>query len=381
MGSRSKVAMLVMALGLAVTASVGSARAATDPTLVTGTVSGTGSDGGGGQKQRGGTGGAEIDVFLDPAEGGGMATGDTATFTLVSSTTTDNTGAYTLTAPISSAVTAAANANGGFVNFVEVETSPSGANMSTTFFAAQLVNGSSWAVGNAASADLTVPDSSFTNSVVAPTGVIPNNGCHFPPQTTVLSTTNVQTTVGEVHTAGDMTNDFQYGRDGHAETNIGVGFSTDNVNFSASGTNYRSDTASANWPTVGAQVGQRATSSFRYQRLKVYYPCQAVTHYFKKSVQWNGGTAWGTDNHNLDNSCQGSGNTVSFLPGSGFTKIQGSGVTWSIGATFFGFNATTQQGWGTDNHSVWQFGRNNTHYYLCGNNNTPVTAQRVYAGL
>jgi hypothetical protein len=36
---------------------------------------------------------------------------------------------------------------------------------------------------------------------------------------------------------------------------------------------------------------------------------------------------------------------------------------------------------GTDNESVWQFGNNFANYYLGGNNNTPVNAQRVYAGL
>ncbi len=90
---------------------------------------------------------------------------------------------------------------------------------------------------------------------------------------------------------------------------------------------------------------------------------------------------WGANIHYLDGHCSGSGHSAAWLAGTIFTKDKRKGVKWAVGATVFGTGLTTQQAWSSNNTSQWHFGRHYRRYYLCGSNDYPITAQRVFAGL
>jgi hypothetical protein len=312
--------------------------------------------------------------------------------TQAGATTTDANGNYAVTVIDSPALQAQAAANGGYNNFDMTVSSPT--YTATSSFSATFTN-SAWVPGDAPTAQTSIrlkagePGvthtaktslQSYKRAFGIASGLTPNvSACGQ--WTTVLATAyGVWTTVGEVHTANDARETFTYGQT--ADSNIDVGYSTDNSVFSINGSVHIGNShTSSDTISVGASTGRRVDEEFTYQHQKISN-C-AATWYQKVATSWQSGIRLGTDNSNLDYNCPVVGNgpyTSDYGANSGHHTSSETMVHFSGAASVFGMSLGAQSGWGTYVDSGWAFGSVANHY-LCGSTSGVADAPRIYAGL
>jgi len=200
---------------------------------------------------------------------------------------------------------------------------------------------------------------------------------------------NLDTVVGEFHTANDVVLKdtwFRYGHSADSSVDVGIEISGSGK-WNVSGTvhvgNDRGTSVFAKWEE-GAQFGYKLKTGFLH---KEYYDTWSQSacgspYFQEKADSWTGtpdGTALGDYNHNLDNNCKNSSWPSNWGPNSStgrdsysFTKFGGAFSVW-------GFSAGAQSGSSVDVQTQYQFGPNANHY-LCGNDGSIFTAHRVFAG-
>jgi hypothetical protein len=192
---------------------------------------------------------------------------------------------------------------------------------------------------------------------------------------------NVDTVVGELHTANDTSAYFRYGQTSDSSIDVGIKYVGGSWGVSGSVHIGNSNGAAVQW-NEGTQFGYKLRSGFLY---KEYYYSGCVNYYETKAASWSlipdgAETPQSKDyNHNLDNNCKNSSWPSNFGPNTSFTRSTNSFVHFDIGFSAFGFDAGAQSGASTYALAHWKFGPN-TNHYLCGNDNSISTAHRIYAG-
>lgn len=213
---------------------------------------------------------------------------------------------------------------------------------------------------------------------------------------TVYSTFQSRTMVSELH------NDYPnlqavalYGRTDQADSNISVGIRATKykVNFSASGTNHIGNSnVTEVKKNVWGSYGKALNTLFQYQRWR-HHPdnglaCQSppAPYEILKSTRWQGdtlGAAW--DDSRFDGQCLTtySQYKVRLDAGADWARFSNdyTGYTWTMNvAAGITYNNSSWSGASTrvghEYHNPW----NAPTAYICGNNEMPAFALRIFAG-
>jgi hypothetical protein len=197
-------------------------------------------------------------------------------------------------------------------------------------------------------------------------------------QTTVLSTTPANVIIGNLHTT-NMTGTFTYGT--RSDSDIGVGVSSDGINWKSSGSVHVSNTVSSQVTVrAGNEFGYRIVSPFDFQKTKTV--CVGIPglppSYKVKVKQWRGGYTLGANVHHLDHQCNTTyaANRVPMGVGS-FKRTSSRATNYKAGVTVFGFTLSAKSGYSTSVAATWNF---SVPGVLCGTDGPPTTATTVLAG-
>ena len=327
-------------------------------------------------------GGAWVNLYAMPTTDG--------TVTPVAGATTDANGNYTVQVPDTTALQALAAANGGYVNFETQIDSPSLSLIRD--FAMTYANGS-WAPGRAQPSHMNgrvrmAAGAAGVAKMRSPAGITPNIGGPDPclnKTFTTIDTRDNYTTVGEVHTAGDSSEVFTYGKSADTDTDVAIGLAAGTGPWSITGSVHLGDSSQSGsdvtW-RVGALVGHRTDSQFHYVRQKVHYVVSECPADYQtiKATGWDGGALGGDDNSNLDHNCNNVGHETDFGPGTGFHRYQNNMVKFSASVVAFGIELGTQSGWSQYVDSKWTFNGGFSDHYLCGSDGAITVSHRIYAG-
>jgi hypothetical protein len=311
----------------------------------------------------------------------------------IATTVSDENGQFQLSAdpaagPVQGALVRAARQNGGWVNFDLI--AATGGQIVYRAVARHLVNGQ-WVETEdgkpptaPASVDLKVSKgapgvapASAKRSLAGKAN--PNWVCFV--STDVVAEGDAYTTYGELHTGTDHTAYFRYGES--ADSNIGVGFSYGDGNWSISGTAHVGNNrgASEQW-NVGEEFGYKLRSEFHYKKYRTEDGCDGITYYEVKATSWNAGQEYGSGIHYYDHHCLDDyyEYRARFYPGNTFTREDSESVTFGGAASAFGASLTAQSGFSSNVISHWHFGYDYSAYWLCGNDNYIPYSHRIFAG-
>ena len=194
----------------------------------------------------------------------------------------------------------------------------------------------------------------------------------------VVATGRAWTTVGEIHVGGDATGRFTYGRT--ADSNIDVGFSATGAGgWSISGTVHVGNSLSATvWAERGPGWGTKFKTQFEYEKRKYGGACQG---YKIVGTRWVGGTdtnepVYGTG------VCDAYPNTsVPYGKNSGFFRDANRAYRWGTALTVFGVTLGARSGYSTSVSYRYSTGSQLGQHWVCGNNDYPLYATRIFAGL
>ena len=185
-----------------------------------------------------------------------------------------------------------------------------------------------------------------------------------------------QTVIGELHVVTGMTASFTYGRT--ADSDIGTTVAAGNGPFSVSGSSHvGNSTGSSVTITRTGNFGHRLLSQFRFQRWHYANSCTGV--YDKvEPVKWAGsGLKIGADVSSLDHHCATSSFRSEFPAGSDFDQQSARSERVTGAATLLGVKVDAASGFSKSVHLHWHFTTAGT---LCGENDLPAEAGRVFAG-
>ena len=223
-------------------------------------------------------------------------------------------------------------------------------------------------------------------------------------QTSTLdSQADVDTVVGEMHTSNDMVKGlgathFAYG--GNADTNLDYGIEqtlsgpwqlTGSIHIGNTG---GSGSSVADKRPIGSQFGWKLRSGFLHQKWHYTY---CGSYWYQTDVaKWTEvpdaltnppdgpGVLTSDYNHNLDNNCANAsaGNTSRHVAGDQWSRTTNAYNHFDLGFNVFGFQGGTQSGASQWVTMTWQWSNAlpGHTYYLCGNDNDPGHAHRIYAG-
>ncbi|HZT94817.1 MAG TPA: hypothetical protein VE985_10115 [Gaiellaceae bacterium] len=194
---------------------------------------------------------------------------------------------------------------------------------------------------------------------------------------------NVDTVVGELHTANDTTATFTYGHTADTSADVGIelaGSGVYNVSGSVHIGNDRGTGAQEVW-SEGTQFGYKLESGFLYKHYYVITNCGS-NYYKVVNSEWTAspdGKKLGDYIHNLDNNCKNS-SFPSNQQGKGqFVRNSNAFTHFSVAFSVFGFGGGARSGSSQYVISHWWFGTDQNHY-LCGNDNYIPYAHRIFAG-
>jgi hypothetical protein len=311
---------------------------------------------------------------------------ETSTVDPLDTTITDDNGYWEVRSPDTADASREGSENAGYTNF-EVDMMGNGVSASE-FFSKQFVGGQ-WTSGTTPAPTARMRLARGVNGespLPARRALMDVTDPPIPCSKTLTQVEHWQKTgtVGEIHTAGDVTENFVYGK--QADSDIGVLVSPGGVNWTASGTAHVGNTlgSSVTWSS-GEDVGYRTDTDMEVRRYHVTWTPSwcAADSYTTKVTDWNGGRSVGDNNHDLDHQCSTyPSDQVQNYAGPGpFDRTSGNMVTFSAGFTIFGVGVTSQNGWSSHVESHWHMGTGQPNHWLCGTNGPTTTAKRVLAGL
>ena len=233
-------------------------------------------------------------------------------------------------------------------------------------------------------------------SRVPGTGVTPDAGCGD--TTMLLSQVNIDTVVGEMHTAngivegnGDEGHGTYFAYGSNADSSVDVGFQqSTGAPWSVSGSVHIGNNAGSTQASirpVGNQFGYKIRSGFMHQHLK--HTVCGETSYESTTTKWTGvpdqivpGSEPADYVHNLDGDCSNANKnyTSKHYPGESWSRTTNQLTHFDLGFGAFGFTGGTQSGASKWVQMRWQWNSDSSTYWLCGNDNAPGYAHRIFAG-
>lgn len=301
-------------------------------------------------------------------------------------------GTFSLSAPFSGEVRAAAESRQGFLNIVLLATD---GQLAQTFSVSRRFEGGRWlgmdleqealelslVPGVAAAYSSQLPGKSDPEQASGSMGQVEPTACGGIAYV-ALSTSDQNTVVGEIHTKGDTTATFTYGA--RADSDIDVGWSSSSTGpWSINGSIHvgNSGGSAATW-TAGANTGRKLLSTMRYTKYRVQDGCGRIIGYEIRATSWRGGALWGDDVSALDGKCNSTyyDYRAAFGKNTAWTRSQNQAYKFGGAFSVYGFSAGARSGFSSYVKSRWSFGSNVNYHYLCGNDGPVTESHRVFAG-
>jgi len=190
--------------------------------------------------------------------------------------------------------------------------------------------------------------------------------------------------VGQLHVPKDASATFKYGKS--ADSDVGVGYSTNNANWSMNGSvhvgNARGAEITLSRSTnATSRYGKRTKTQFKTTKYK-YVTC-AAQHFWKIIAErWVAGAAWGQDTNEYNGHCLDTyfQYKSSYPEGATFTRDDNNLAKYSGSLDVFGVGLSVQSGASTFVTLHWKMGTKLGTYWLCGNDDFVTDSHRIYAG-
>jgi hypothetical protein len=319
-----------------------------------------------------------------------------------------NNGQFTFHLGHNTKVDVARSRNDGYANFAMYGVTADGISTLSFFPASLNAKGTSWASQSQRldranlRATMHLPSQDFPDEVAASLdgGTKPTTGGGIVPEVsgdqwldyclyTKISTWDAATPVMELHTwYTDLTGVASYGRTNTSDSDISVGVKYSS--WSLEGTTHigNSDEVKVTKTATG-QFGAILSSSFRYSKWQFnasnYLICASPPDpfYVVESVRWNGtnmNVMW-TDT-GQDGRCLGTYNAYKnkMDPRDTFSRSSNRLTTfgWTLSGVGVGWRSTS--GSSTKVTFDYTAGTARASYYICGNDDYPAYAHRIFAG-
>jgi len=294
-------------------------------------------------------------------------------------------GRYAVPVAYSDAMGTRGQENNGYINFTLV--AADGKEWSSVYAFSRIWSGGGWSRGTTPAVPDTldlarwgVRSASRARNISAIT--LPNSGdSPYVCFNTVIGNTDAYTTIGETHTTSDMTEVLTYGKTADSDVGTGISYNQGNT-WSLSGTVHIGTTkaAAVSW-TRGPNYSHRESSQFHYT--EYWVQGTGCNYYTIVATKWNGGAIDGSDVSTYDHHCKTTYNQwkVAFAPHTTFLRSTNNYVTFTLAATVFGWGGVTNQsGMSTWVQGSWSFSQGSGNRYLCGNDDFPTYASRIFAG-
>lgn len=272
---------------------------------------------------------------------------------------------------------------------------PSGLPISSTDIASAGVNAGSlgeWNGSDATSSNtgVTVDNTTFavtqpastTTAALVTKALSASNALDFCGyETFLVAQANVDTVVGELHTANDTNATFSYGKTADTQADVGVKYAGASwtVDGSAGVGGSRS---SAIVFSEGPQFGHQLETGMLHKKWHTITNC-GNDYDTEKDVEWTGSPdlkAVGKYNHNLDNNCKESHYSANFQGAGSFYRDTGDFTHFGLAFSAFGFYGGARSGASTNVKAAWHFGTA-TNHYLCGSDDyVTASPHRIFAG-
>ena len=320
---------------------------------------------------------------------------------LIATTTTAPDGTFTLRAGAGHALEAAAAANDGQINLDLV------ANVNGWVYNESVIRadaGGTWVDENGLTpADIVIlPAGSTVNMRLVPgaaAGATSGSQAYGPCATYrfPLATARAWTTIGELHTPADTeVATFTYGR--KADSYIAKAFSLDGSFWVTKGTvRVANETGSSSSATIAYSTtrdrwAHEIQTEFVYTKYRTELWCASpaavkVSEAFEiRATKWVGSSRLGRDLTQLDDRCaEDHAQWIAFHGrGAEFTRDENryatfaNAATVTVGGTSLSLNA--RSGLSRWVSVRWQFGTKSTKHALCGTDEFPPSASRIFAG-
>ena len=217
-----------------------------------------------------------------------------------------------------------------------------------------------------------------TRGVSGVTPIVWDAGCTY----TVLSSTDPSHVVGEIHTPSNTSASLVYGKS--ADSDMGIGYSTNGSNWSVNGTIHvgNGKSAAETWDR-GSSYAHRELSQFHWEKRHNHCPAGPTDFYTTVSTAWNGGAVDGGDVSQYDHQCDTTYNAykVPQAPNTHFDRSSNNFVTWSVDTGAFGIGTSAQSGASTWVQIHMFFHQPSGTRYICGNNAAPTSSARIFSGV
>jgi hypothetical protein len=215
-----------------------------------------------------------------------------------------------------------------------------------------------------------------------PNGVLPTIGCR--PITKAIGEADAYAPVGEIHLFADDYGWFTYGRDNFADSTFGVGVSSDGVNFSIGGSTHVGNSAEVGWGTSGTPLqpyfSHVLLTKFHFE--KTLTRTCFVSQYKVAATQWETGALVGRDTSGDDGRCNlyPAGQSAAYSPNTLLVRDRGRAYTYDGAVSVLGASLSAKSGYSSNVVLTMRFGSALQTHWVCGDNGSPSSSARVFAG-
>ncbi len=191
------------------------------------------------------------------------------------------------------------------------------------------------------------------------------------------------TVIGELHTWRDMTATFGYGTSADSEISAGFSFNGGSSWTLAGQLHVGNSTSTRSTKTVSSDYyGRTIRSQFEY--VKYHYAgwfCYDDAVYQAPWRWTGGGIISGSSQARFDGRC-GSTYPKYYLYGrnTSWSRSSSDFTNWSLAASVFGAGLRAQTGASTNADLTYTFGSATSYHRICGSDDYPARATRVFAG-
>jgi hypothetical protein len=192
--------------------------------------------------------------------------------------------------------------------------------------------------------------------------------------------------VGELNNAyNDGTRGrFTYGRHETADTDFGIGMSSDGGDsWFIGGENHIGDSGSAPFPPATRRYARKLRTLFEFSHQAARNNTCAVFDHYVRAESWIGGTNSDLRQPGALNRCDPAHFHGGFEGKSGFHRSREEAVRWTRGVAVFGVYLSAQSGFSENARLDYTFGGPvRKSHYLCGpdGRSSPYEAGRVFSG-
>jgi hypothetical protein len=172
------------------------------------------------------------------------------------------------------------------------------------------------------------------------------------------------TTVGEAHTAANVTGEFSYGTSASSGFTLGESSSDSSGTFSADGTY-----TTSNGSTVGTPIsaGSHVYVQGEFDYGNFFVVCNKFDSYYVVIPYWftGGLETEGSSPTNPDGTCPPA-DSLELMPGNQDTVWYGSSTSYSTGVSILGFSFGVTESWTSQTTMQWTASAGAATTYLCG---------------